>query len=146
MAQPIDVKLTQDDDGIFDINIGDNGDFELDEGFGTTIALTIFGEQRASEGEVPTPENRGGWIGNILADDPGFQAGSKGWLLKQSRLKPSTPSALRNYHQEALRWMIDDGLAKKITITSTQTQDSINQEINVDGEPFFFDVWNNTIL
>jgi len=40
--------------------------------------------------------------------------------------------------------MIEDGLAKTIEITSTQNGSRIIEEINIDGTPMFFDVWNNT--
>lgn len=146
MPQPIDVKLTQGADGIWDISLDEDGDLEKDYGFGTTIALSIFGRRRATAAEVPTPENRGGWIGNILSDVAGFEAGSKGWLLKQSRMTANTHTSMKNYHQEALEWMKEDGLAKNINITAQQNLDTINEEINIDGEPFYFDVWNNTRL
>lgn len=144
MTQPIDVKLTQGDDGIWDIGLDENGDFEKDYGFGTTIALSIIGERRADAGEVLTPQYRRGWIGSLLSDVAGFEPGSKGWLLKQSRLTPDKPREMSNLHEEGLAWMFEDGLAKEITVTARQNGSTILEEINIDGEPFYFDVWNNT--
>jgi phage gp46-like protein len=142
--QPVDVKLIRGSDGIYDIDIDDNGDFVLDYGFGTTIALTIFGEQRATEGEVPTPENRRGWMGNTLSDIPGFEQGSRLWLLNQSRMKENTPASAKNYLTEALQWMIDDRLAKTIDINVVRSGPKLNAEIITDGESFYFDIWQNT--
>jgi phage gp46-like protein len=146
MPQAIDIKLTQGADGVWDIGLDENGDLEKDYSFGTTIALSIIGRRRATAAEVATPENRGGWIGNILADVAGFEAGSKGWLLRQSRMRSNTHASMKNYHQEALEWMKEDGLAKEIIIVSQQNLSGINEEINIDGESFYFDVWNNTRL
>lgn len=143
-TQPIDVKLIQGDDGIWDIDLDADGQLVLDFGFETTIGLSIMGERRASEGEVVTPEHRRGWIGNLLADTPGFEQGSKSWLFKQSRLTSETVTAIRNTDQEALDWMVEDGLAKSIIVSSSQNGSSINEEINIDGTVVFFDVWNNT--
>ena len=147
MTQAIDVKLTQGEDGVYDIGLDANGELELDYGFGTTIGLSISGERRATAAEVPTPENRRGWIGNILSDIPGFEAGSKLWLLKQARLTPATVTAAKNYTQDALQWMIDDGFAKTITVTAEQQGVSkIVAAIDIDGEVFYYDVWNNTVI
>ena len=119
-TQDIDVKLTQGADGLWDINLDANGQLVVDDSFETTIALTIFGERRATEGEVATPANRRGWIGSVLSDIPGFEPGSKGWLFYQSRLTSETVTGIKNAHQEALEWMIEDGLAKSILVTSRQ--------------------------
>ena len=143
--QLIDIKLRQRaEDGIWDINIDSDGDLEKDDGFGTTIAMSIIGRRRATAGEVITPQNRGGWLGNLLSDVPGFEMGSKTWLRNQSRMPPNTPAQIKNDIQEGLQWMIDDGLAENIIVTASQNGDSIQVEINVDGESFFFDAWNNT--
>lgn len=144
-TQYIDVKLAQDDEGIWDITLDEDGDLTKDDGFGTTIALSIFGHRRATEGEVPTPEYRGGWIGNLLSDVPGFEAGSKSWLRQQARLTPETVTVIKNDHQEALNWLIEDGLAASVIVKSQQSgPDSIFEEIEIDGDKFYFDAWNNT--
>ena len=143
--QDIDVKLIQDSKtGIWDIDLDENGDLVRDISFGTTIVLSVIGEKRATETEVPTPEFRRGWIGNLLSDVSGFEQGSKGWLFKQSRINSETATGISNFHQEALDWMIEDNLAKTVEVTATQNGSKINEEISIDGEPFFFDVWNNT--
>lgn len=144
MTQPIDIKLRQRADRIWDINIDTDGDLEKDDGFGTTIALSFIGRRRATAGEVIVPERRSGWIGNVLSDTPGFEMGSKSWLRNQSRMLPNSPAQIKNDYQSALQWMLDDGLAKSIIITATQNGDSIPVEVNIDGESFFFDGWNNT--
>jgi phage gp46-like protein len=145
MTQPIDVKLIQDDEGIWDISLDENGQLVLDEGFETTVRLSLVGERRATSGEVSTPEHRGGWIGNLLADVAGFEQGSKNWILRQSRLTDETTATAKNYSRDALNWMTEDGLANTIEVTAIQNGSRIIAEINIDGSPSFFDVWNNTI-
>ena len=44
----IDLAFIQDSDGIFDLAIADNGDFETVDGFDTAISMSILCERRAS--------------------------------------------------------------------------------------------------
>lgn len=146
MAQFIDIKLTQGSDGIFDIDLDDDGQLVLDFSFETTIAMSLFGERRASDGEISDPQFRRGWIGNLLSDVPGFEQGSKSWLFKQARLTSNTTSGIRTADRESLQWMIDDGLANTVEITNRQNGSAINEEIDIDGNVSFFDTWNNTTV
>jgi phage gp46-like protein len=144
MTQPVDVKIIEDDEGVFDIDLDENGDLLIDEGFGTTLRLSIYGKRRATEAEVPVPEYRGGWIGNLLSEIPGFEAGSKLWLLKQARLTPETASTAKSYIEEALEWLVEDGLAKSIEVSVDASNGTLEALITIDGEPFYFDLWNQT--
>lgn len=144
MTQPVDVKLIERDDGVFDIDVDENGDLVTDEGFGTTIRLTVFGRRRATEDEVPEPEYRGGWIGNLLSDIPGFEAGSKLWLLKQARLNDETLNAAKSYLTDARSWFVEDGLAKSMEVDIERRASKIVAAIRVDDEPFYMDLWNLT--
>jgi len=145
--QYIDIKLTQGNDGIWDISLDEDGDLEKDEGFSTTIGLTLSGRRRADEGEVFIPQKREGWIGNLLPAVPGYERGSKLWLYQQARLTPSLPAQLRNETRESLEWMVEDDLARNITVTGRQSDSSkVLVEISIDGEPLYFDLWNNTTL
>jgi len=147
MTQYVDVKLTQGDDGVWDISLDADGDLDKDKGFGTTIGLTLSGQKRADQGEVVIPQNRGGWIGNLLPAVPGYERGSKLWLFQQARLTPNLPAQLRNEAREALQWLIEDSLAREIIVSAAQTDSTkVLTEINIDGEPLFFDLWNNTVV
>lgn len=138
--------MTKGSDGIFDIDLDDDGQLVLDFSFKTTITMAIIGERRASDGEVSDPQFRRGWIGNLIADTPGFEQGSKSWLFKQARLTSDTTSGIRNADRESLQWMIDDGLARTVEVTNQQNGSRIIEEINIDGTSSFFDVWNNTTV
>lgn len=142
--QPIDIKLVERSDGIIDIELDENGDLLVDEGFGTTIRLSIFGRRRATAAEVPIQEYRGGWIGNIFSSIPNFQAGSKLWLLDQSRIDASTANNAKNYIQESLEWFKDDGLANEVETSTQISLSALEALIVIDGDSFFFDIWNLT--
>lgn len=144
MIQPIDVKLIQRSDGVIDIDLDENGDLLTEEGFGTPIRMTVFGRRRATEDEVLTPEYRGGWIGNLFSSLPGFEAGSKLWLLRQARLNTETQNAARSYLDDAFQWFVEEGLAKEIEVATEIANDTLEAVIKIDGEPFFMDIWNLT--
>ncbi|MGD8499277.1 MAG: phage GP46 family protein, partial [Phycisphaerales bacterium] len=135
MTQIIDVKLIEDDEGVFDIALDENGDLLADYGFETTLRLSAFGRRRATEGEVPEPRYRGGWIGNLLSDIPGFEEGSKLWLLKQARLTTETANAAKSYLEEALEWLVEDGLARSVEISTEASNGTLTALITIDGEP-----------
>jgi len=144
MTQPVDVKLIRDDEGVFDVNLDENGDLQVDDGFGTTVTMSLAGRRRATEGEVPTPEYRSGWIGNLVSAFPGFEAGSKLWLLKQARLDDATKNDAKSYIEESLEWLIEDGLAKDVTVETAISNGTLEALITIDGEPFYYDLWNLT--
>lgn len=147
MLQYIDIKLAQGDDKIWDIGLNSDGDLEKDPGFGTTIGLNLFGRKRATEGEVLVPQNREGWIGNLLPVVPGYERGSKLWLFQQARLTPNLPAQLRNEALESSEWLKEDGYAREIVVSAVQTTSTkVVVEINIDGEPLYFDLWNSTRL
>lgn len=144
MTQLIDIKLIEDDEGVFDIDLDENGDLLADNGFGTPLRLSIFGRRRATEGEVPEPQYRGGWIGNLLSDVPGFEAGSKLWLLQQARLTSETLNDAKSHIENGLEWLVEDGLAKSVEVSVGVSNGTITALVTIDGEPFYFDLWNQT--
>jgi len=98
------------DNGYWDFNFNDAGQIEVKSFFDTSILRSIYGERRASPDEVPEPQYRRGWIGN----DANFEAGSKLWLLHQSRLTRTTINRIQDEVEKALSWLVDDGFAVSI--------------------------------
>ena len=52
MNTKVDIALLEDDDGIYDVSIGDDGDFVPCYGFDTSITMSMFTEARADKGDV----------------------------------------------------------------------------------------------
>ena len=80
----IDAKLVEIGGGLYDIQLGDDGDILTEDAFDTAIIVSIFSDRRADESEALIPEMRRGWIGN--ESTPGIEIGSKLWLYEQARL------------------------------------------------------------
>ncbi len=112
----IDIKLTVDEHGAFDLSIVD-GDFEGVEGFDTAINWSLFGDKRAPADKVSKPEKRRGWLGDLTSPVEGREQGSWLWLLNQRRLNQDTLNDAVSFARDALAWFVEDDIAKDVTVT-----------------------------
>ena len=112
----IDIKLTQDESGAFDLTITD-GDFEGVEGFDTALNLSLLTDARAPQDRVSAPEKRRGWMGDLNSPVDGRLLGSLLWLLKQRRLTQDTLNDAVSFASDALNWFVQDGIAQNVTVT-----------------------------
>lgn len=77
---------------------------------------SLFSWSRAREDdELLNAGEKYGWWGNLLADDTGDDYGSRLWTLMRTVDTEETRLRARDVCEEALRWMIDDGLASEIS-------------------------------
>lgn len=103
------------DNGSFDIVIQD-GDFANEDGFDTAIWVSLFSDARADISQVIVPENRRGWLGNLVSDVEGRQLGGYLWLTEQRRLNQDSLNEVIDYIRKSLNWLIEDGAAVKIEV------------------------------
>lgn len=120
MSRYTDVALSVVPAGYYDIAIGADGDIEKTDSFDTALLLSIFCERRASESEVPEPQRRRGWIGNLYGI---VEYGSKLWLLYQARLTLSTVNRARGYLEQSLSWLTEGGYLKRVVVTTSRDID-----------------------
>jgi len=148
-----DIKLVEIDEGgtpAYDIAI-ENGDMVPDTGLETAILTSILSDQRADESQVPQPEFRRGWIGDLVTPFPGVKYGSLIWLTEQSRLTQSVLNSIKDFAQKSLQWMIDTGLANAVEATATrQGSNTVLLTIRVVSPgggitEKAFTLWSNTI-
>lgn len=145
----IDAVLTKEGriKGVFDFSLTDDGDILTEDFFDTTILMSIFCEKRASSSEIPNSERRRGWIGN--QSTPGFEIGSKIWLFEQSIVNRNTLNGINTAADEALKFLVDDGIAVSVRSSSTFRNDTINLETIIEHpnsrvEKRFFELWAKT--
>jgi phage gp46-like protein len=112
----IDVKFDMDNNGLFDFSIV-NGDANKEDGFDTSIWVSLFTDARADESQVAIKEYRRGWLGNLAYEVEGRQLGSLLYLLDQTRLQNSTLNNAIDYTRKALNWYLEDGICRSITVT-----------------------------
>lgn len=113
------------------------GDLQTDSGLTSAVIVSLFTDARALPGDrlpdeaVPpwdqvTPtqmfvDRRGFWgdaIPSSVRVDDGRQqvTGSRLWLLRRSKMTPDVLARAESYAREALAWLIDDGVARRIDV------------------------------
>lgn len=101
-----------------DLNRTGGKNFVVSEKLDTAVLLSLFTRRLALEDdELPNPNgDRGGWWGDDYLPDEGDKFGSRLWLLNRSTLDQSTLNLAKVYAEEALRWLVDDGIAKSVDV------------------------------
>lgn len=112
-----DLKLTINENKELDFNILDN-DFESDDSLETSVFISLTKHRYDSETAL------NGWSGEeILTGDIPF--GSRLYLAMQENITDSSLSLVNKYVFESLEWMIDDKLAREITINVERVNTNI---------------------
>lgn len=78
------------------------------------ISLFTWGRARADD-QLPGNE-RMGWWGDTYPATPGDRIGSRLWLLSRSTITAKTVQRAREYAEEALAWLVADGVASEVIV------------------------------
>lgn len=124
----------------------EKGDLALDSGLRTAVLLSLFTDARAGSEELPPGETwRRGYWADELAETLNDRHGSKLWLLTREKQTPEVAERAREYCLEALQWLIDDGIAASVSVsTGFFSRGSLGIEIEIvrpggDRSAFRFD-------
>lgn len=134
--------------GVYDFSLKANGDIASEEFFDTATLMSLYCERRATPSEVPISKNRRGWIGN--ESTPGFEIGSKLWLLDQSKLTRTVLNEASSYAETSLKWMVGDGYALSVSASArldknnTVSIDVVLERPNSSIERRNYKLWENT--
>lgn len=113
------------------------------------VIVSLFTWRRANPDDDLPADLRMGWWGDTFPTIPNDRIGSRLWLLSRSTLTPETVAKAKEYAQEALQWLIDDGVAARVDV-QTERQGLSTLAIGVriyksDGtvplDVRFTDVW-----
>lgn len=80
------------------------------------VLVSLFTWRRAQPDDALPAADRFGWWGDSFATVPGDRIGSRLWLLSRAKLLPETVAQAKEYAQEALQWLVDDGVAAKVEV------------------------------
>lgn len=96
----------------------DSNDLLLEEGLQTAVLISLFSDRRArSDDLLPgATDDRRGWWGDAWPEVEADQIGSRLWLLSREKEVPETLRKAREYAQEALAWLVDDGICARVEI------------------------------
>jgi len=90
----------------------------VDDGLQTSVILSLFTDRRANPDDVlpSASSDLRGWWGDDYPVVPGDKIGSRRWLLSREKQLQSVLNRLKEYDQEALQWLIDDGVAASVSV------------------------------
>lgn len=87
----------------------------------TAVLISLFTDRQATSDDV-IPDGSGdprGWVGDLGSDYP---IGSRLWLLDRSKQTSAVLAKASDYCNEALQWLIDDGVVAKFAIVTEWTK------------------------
>lgn len=91
-----------------------------DSGLDTAVIMSLFTDRRASDDDVLPSGNddkRGSWM-DSFPDIEGDKIGSRLWLLDRAKLTQDTVNKAKYYCEEALAWLVQDGIAKAVNVAA----------------------------
>lgn len=112
--------------GAFDWRLTD-GALAMDDGLDTSVALSLYSDRQAEPDDV-LPDGSSdprGWWGDAYPEIPRDRFGSRLWLLSREKDTPATLAQAREYALEALRWLIDDNVARAIDVVADNDRPGI---------------------
>lgn len=91
-----------------------------DETLLTPTIISLFTDKLAgADDELPATENwKRGWWADSFAALPGDKIGSHLWLLFRCKQTEETRLRGEEYARAALAWMVEDKIAKAVTVTA----------------------------
>ncbi len=113
----IDAKIT--------INGIESTDLSHEESLTRAVIISLFTWRRANADDITEGQKMGYWGDAAEPPQLNDRIGSRLWLLSREKILPSTFNRAREYAQEALQWLIDDGIASRVEVSA--------ERYNTDG-------------
>lgn len=87
-----------------------------DNGLQTAVILSLFTDRRANDDDTLPGDasDKRGWWADAFPVVTGDRIGSRLWLLNREKQLQSVLNCAQEYAQEALQWMLDDGVASSV--------------------------------
>lgn len=98
--------------------------FNNDDPIISSVLMSLFCFRRCKVEELPeiTNRNQNGW----WVDTPKEKWGSKLWLLHRKSIKANLLPQIKQYCEESLKWIVDDGAANSIDVRVRQHPENFN--------------------
>jgi len=110
-----DFALQELDDGSLDLVVF-GGDLLPDDSLRPGIAASLLTDREWPD--APDGDRRGSWQDSLLAD-PADRNGSWLWRLNRAKKTPQTLADAKQYAQDALAWLLQDGIASAVTVAAS---------------------------
>lgn len=116
---------------------------------GDAVYRSLFSWARAQVDDEVDGHDLYGWWGDCLADTSGDRFGSRLWRFMRVKMSDVVPGQIKQMAEEALDWLINDGIADAVDVTATRIdKERCDLEIVVkrsQGQTLnlrFEDLWN----
>ena len=86
------------------------------------VLNSLFSWRRADPSDAVQAEDSEGWWGDTYADVPGDEFGSRLWELLRQKVTAQTLRQAEEYAREALQYLIDDGVARSVSVSAESTE------------------------
>ncbi|MDH5753332.1 MAG: phage GP46 family protein [Deltaproteobacteria bacterium] len=126
----MDLKLTWNAEKMLaDISLA-GADLATDEGLETAVLISLFTDRRAEDDDdLPgDPQDKRGWWADAFQED---KIGSRLWLLSRAKSTTEVLIKAREYAEEALAWMIADGVARAVKATAEKSEDMLALKVEI---------------
>ena len=109
-----------------------NTDLSLDDPLNAAVLVSLFSDGRAKADDGQEGK-RGWWAETTLNTQTPRRFGSRLWLLEREVITPILLERASRYTEEALTWLLDDGIAKAVRVEATRAGlESINLKIQIE--------------
>jgi len=89
---------------------------DSDEPLVRAVIISLFTWRRANADDDLPGDERMGWWGDSFPTVTNDRIGSRLWLLSRAKLIPETLRRAKAYADEALKWLVDDGVAARVDV------------------------------
>jgi phage gp46-like protein len=106
------------DNGIFGADLALAGaSLATDDGLKTAVIVSLFTDARAHDDDpLPAEGDRRGWWGDAEPAIARDLIGSRLWLLGREKRLASVVARAKQYAEEALAWLVEDGVASAVAV------------------------------
>ena len=94
-------------------------DLEREDDIETAVILSLLLDARARDDDAlpdGSGDRRGWWADSAAPAAEGDRTGSRLWLLSREKTLPEVLRRARDYAEEALAWLLEDGAAKNVSV------------------------------
>lgn len=99
-----------------------NADLLREDDLETAVILSLLLDARARDDDALPDgggDRRGWWADSAAPAADEDRTGSRLWLLSREKTLPEVLRRAKDYAEEALSWLLEDGAAKAVHVTAT---------------------------
>lgn len=129
----------------YDLGVS-NGEFAKDDSLRSLVLISVHTDRgiEPSELEEGEDDRRGWWADRYRKR----KIGSRLWRLRNAKATPQNVELCRKYLDEALAWMVEDGLAERVEVEAKADGEVLRARVGIvrPGEvaPRFYESWEAT--